>query len=147
MIERIVVGTDGSDTASKAVAQAIALAEKFDAELVVVSAYKPTSETRQREAAGVHVPGDLKDAVGPRDEVKLVLAQAGEQAGHSGVKIQPIAFEGDPVSALLDSAEKLRADLIVVGNKGMTGARRMLGSVPNNVSHAAPCSVLIVNTA
>jgi nucleotide-binding universal stress UspA family protein len=61
--------------------------------------------------------------------------------------VQTHASEGDPADAILDVAEEIKADLIVVGNKGMTGARRfLLGSVPNNVSHHAPCSVIIVKT-
>ena len=57
------------------------------------------------------------------------------------------AREGDPADAILDVAEEAKADVIVVGNKGMTGARRfLLGSVPNKISHHAPCSVYIVRT-
>ncbi len=57
------------------------------------------------------------------------------------------AREGDPADAILEVAEQTDADLIVVGNKGMTGARRfLLGSVPNKISHHAPCSVYIVRT-
>ena len=64
-----------------------------------------------------------------------------------GVEVETFAREGDPADAILDVAEERDADLIVVGNKGMTGARRfLLGSVPNKVSHHAPCSVLIVRT-
>ena len=62
-------------------------------------------------------------------------------------EVQTHAREGDPADAILDVAEEVKADLIVVGNKGMTGARRfLLGSVPNKVSHHAPCSVIIVRT-
>jgi nucleotide-binding universal stress UspA family protein len=65
----------------------------------------------------------------------------------AGLDVETFAREGDPADAILDVAEERDADLIVVGNKGMTGARRfLLGSVPNKVSHHAPCSVLIVRT-
>jgi nucleotide-binding universal stress UspA family protein len=65
----------------------------------------------------------------------------------SGVDVKTFAREGDPADAILDVAEEEGADLIVVGNKGMTGAKRfLLGSVPNKVSHHAPCSVLIIRT-
>lgn len=147
MISQIVIGTDGSETADKAVEQAIELASRFEAKLVVVSAYKPVSTAKQREAAGVDLPGDIRHGVGPRDAVNLILAEVTEKAAAAGVTVQPVAAEGDAVDAILDTAEKLKADLIVVGNKGMAGARRMLGSVPNNISHSAHCSVLIVNTA
>jgi nucleotide-binding universal stress UspA family protein len=62
--------------------------------------------------------------------------------------VETFAREGDPADAILDVAEEREADLIVIGHKGMTGARRfLLGSVPNKVSHHAPCSVLIVRTS
>ena len=65
----------------------------------------------------------------------------------AGVEVEIFARQGDPADAILDVAEETKADLIVVGNKGMTGARRfLLGSVPNKVSHHAPCSVLIIRT-
>ena len=59
--------------------------------------------------------------------------------------IHPV--QGDPSDAILTTAEKIDADLVVVGNKGMTGKKRfILGSVPNNISHHAPCSVMIIHT-
>ena len=65
----------------------------------------------------------------------------------AGVNVETYARQGDPADAILDVAEEQNADLIVVGNKGMTGAKRfLLGSVPNKISHHAPCSVLIVRT-
>ena len=65
----------------------------------------------------------------------------------AGAEVRTHARQGDPADALLDVAEELGADVIVVGNKGMTGAKRfLLGSVPNKVSHHAPCSVLIIRT-
>ena len=112
MFTRIVVGTDGSDTAGQAVDQAIDLARLSGATLGIVSAFQPVPKRRiQGEQEGA--PPDIAHEIGPREDVLLVLD----------------------------------ADLIVVGNKGMTGARRyLLGSVPNNVSHHAPCSVIIVRT-
>ena len=66
----------------------------------------------------------------------------------SGIEVETMAREGDPADAILDVAEEKKADLIVVGNKGMTGAKRfLLGSVPNKVSHHAPCSVMIIRTS
>ena len=85
--------------------------------------------------------------VNPREDVDATLRDAAERAEAAGVKVETFAREGDPADAILDVAEERGADLIVVGNKGMTGARRfLLGSVPNKVSHHAPCSVLIIRT-
>jgi nucleotide-binding universal stress UspA family protein len=68
-------------------------------------------------------------------------------AREAGVPVNVYPRQGDPADAILDVAEEQDADLVVVGNKGMTGAKRfLLGSVPNKVSHHAPCSVLIIRT-
>ena len=64
----------------------------------------------------------------------------------TSVKIRTHALPGDPADAILRVAGEMNADLIVVGNKGMRGASRILGSIPNHIAHKAPCSVLIVNT-
>jgi nucleotide-binding universal stress UspA family protein len=146
MFRRIVVGTDGSDTASEAVSQATELAKLSGATLQIISAFEPVPQQRLREEAG-EAPGDVQHAIGPREDVNAVLEAAAADAKQSGVDIQTHAREGDPADAILDIAEEVNADLIVVGNKGMTGARRfLLGSVPNKVSHHAPCSVIIVRT-
>jgi nucleotide-binding universal stress UspA family protein len=143
---RIVVGTDGSDTAAEAVRQALDLAMLSKAQLSVVSAYEPIPKRRveeEREGA----PADVHYGIGPREDVNLVLDAAAASARKEGVEVQTHPVEGDPAEAILNVAEEVKADLIVVGNKGMTGARRfLLGSVPNNVSHHAPCSVIIVRT-
>jgi nucleotide-binding universal stress UspA family protein len=76
-----------------------------------------------------------------------VLERAAWEATDAGVKaVEIFPREGDPAEAILALADEQGCDLIVVGNKGMTGARRLLGSVPNQISHHAPCSVLIVHT-
>ena len=81
--------------------------------------------------------------INPREDVDATLRGAAEAAREGGVEAETYARQGDPADAILDVAEEQGADLIVVGNKGMTGARRfLLGSVPNRVSHHAPCSVL-----
>jgi nucleotide-binding universal stress UspA family protein len=79
--------------------------------------------------------------------VETSLAEAAEAADAAGVEAHTHAREGDPADVIVDLAEEREADLIIVGNKGMTGARRfLLGSVPDKISHHAPCSVLIVRT-
>jgi len=143
---RIVVGTDGSDTAAEAVRQAVDLAKLAGAELSIVSAYEPVSKS-QVEGEQLHAPADVQYGIGPREDVNLVLDAAAAAARKEGVEVQTHPVEADPAEAILNVAEDTKADLIVVGNKGMAGARRfLLGSVPNKVSHHAPCSVIIVRT-
>jgi nucleotide-binding universal stress UspA family protein len=143
----ILVGTDGSDTARTALHQAIALAAQSGARLQIVSAYEPVSDHRLRNQQ-IEVPKDLEWMVNPRSDVLAVLQAAQDDASRAGVReVETFARQGDAADAILDVAEEQHADLIVVGNKGMTGAKRfLLGSVPNKVSHHAPCSVLIVRT-
>ena len=146
MFRSIVVGTDGSETAGKAVEAAVELAKLCDAPLHVVSAYEPVPKGRLREEAR-QAPDDTQWMINPREDVDATLSAAADSVREAGVKVETFAREGDPADAILDVAEEHDADLIVVGNKGMTGARRyLLGSVPNNVSHHAPCSVIIVRT-
>jgi nucleotide-binding universal stress UspA family protein len=143
---RIVVGTDGSETAGEAVHQAVDLAKLAGAQLSIVSAYAPLSE-RQVKEEQLAAPADVQYEIGPRENVNLVLNAAAAAAKAEGVEVQTHPVEGDPAEAILKVAEETKADLIVVGNKGMTGARRfLLGSVPNKVSHHAPSSVIIVRT-
>ena len=147
MIGSIVVGTDGSETAGKAVREAGELAAQVGASMEIVSAYEPVGKQRLREEAR-QVPEDMQWMVSAREDVDATLREAQEMLTDMGVKhVNVHAREGDPADAILDVAEERSADLIVVGNKGMTGAKRfLLGSVPNKVSHHAPCSVLIIRT-
>jgi nucleotide-binding universal stress UspA family protein len=147
MIGSIVVGTDGSETAGKAVREAGELAAQLGATMEIVSAYEPVGRQRLREEAR-QVPEDLQWMVSAREDVDATLREAAAQLKDMGVKeVNVHAREGDPADAILDVAEERGSDLIVVGNKGMSGAKRfLLGSVPNKVSHHAPCSVLIIRT-
>jgi nucleotide-binding universal stress UspA family protein len=147
MYGSIVVGTDGSETAKEAVRQAAELAKLVGAQLLLVSAYEPVSEARLSHERR-EVPEDVSWMVNPREDVQAVLDEEAERLQGEGLeKVETVAREGDPADAILDVAEEQNADLIVVGNKGMTGARRfLLGSVPNKVSHHAPCNVMIVRT-
>ena len=146
MFRSIVVGTDGSETATKAVRQAAELAQSVGGVLEVVSAYEPVGTTRLR-AERQQAPEDVQWMVNEREDVEASLASAVEAAEAVGAQVNTYARRGDPADAILDVAEERHADLIVVGNKGMTGAKRfLLGSVPNKVSHHAPCSVLIIRT-
>jgi nucleotide-binding universal stress UspA family protein len=147
MFKSIVVGTDGSETANTAVRQAIELAKPLQASLHIVTAFQPVSEDKlARERA--QIPEEMSWMVNPRDQVDATLKEAAGWADGEGLKIETYARQGDPADALLDVAEERDADLIIIGNKGMTGAKRfLLGSVPNKVSHHAPCSVLIIRTS
>ena len=146
MFRSIVVGTDGSDTATTAVRQAIELARAVGARIELVSAYEPVSDARLREESIV-VPKDLHWMINPREDVLATLEEAAGEIRTADVEVEIFARQGDPADAILDVAEERGSDLIVVGNKGMTGAKRfLLGSVPNKVSHHAPCSVLIIRT-
>jgi nucleotide-binding universal stress UspA family protein len=143
MIQTVAVGTDGSETADRAVDFAFDMAEKFGAKVVIASSYKPVSEDKvrrdQREA-----PEDIQWSINPTQEVDSALRTAAERAKGRGLETVTEAREGDPADVLCGIAEAHGADLLVVGNKGMQ--RRVLGSVPNSVSHKAPCSVVIVKT-
>jgi nucleotide-binding universal stress UspA family protein len=147
MFGSIVVGTDGSATAAIAVRHATELAGQFGARLHIVSAYEPVSDQRLRSER-IEIPKDLQWMVNPREDVLDLLESARNEAVEAGVsQVETFARQGDAADAILDVAEEQRSDLIVVGNRGMTGAKRfLLGSVPNKVSHHAPCSVLIVRT-
>ncbi len=143
MIQKVAVGTDGSETADKAVDFAFDVAEKFGAAVVICSSYRPVSEDKvrreQREA-----PEDIQWSINPTQEVDSTLNTAAERARGRGIETITEAREGEPADVLCEIAEAHGADLLVVGNKGMQ--RRVLGSVPNSVSHKAPCSVVIVKT-
>ena len=143
----ILVGTDGSSTAAHAVDHAIKLAADVGAKLVVVSAFEPVQPERPVPDS-LDAPENVQWALGPHEYVLAVLDRATQDAKAAGVN-EVFTFErqGDAADAILDVAEEQGCDLIVVGNQGMKGAKRfLLGSVPNKISHAAPCSVLIVRT-
>ena len=146
MFASILVGTDGSDTARTALRQAIEIAQQFGARLQIVSAYEPVAHQQLRNERAA-VP-DVEWLVKAREDVLRLLETAREAARQTGLeRVDTFARQGDAADAILDVAEEQGSDLIIVGNRGMTGAKRfLLGSVPNKVSHHAPCSVLIVRT-
>jgi nucleotide-binding universal stress UspA family protein len=146
LFSSIVVGTDGSATAALAVREAVDVAKATGATLELVSAYEPVREARLREERR-GAPADVQWAIHPRHEVEAALTDAADLAREAGVEVNTYARQGDPADAILDVAEERGSDLIIVGNKGMTGARRfLLGSVPDKISHHAPCSVMIIRT-
>jgi nucleotide-binding universal stress UspA family protein len=132
MYKTIVVGATKSETARRATEEAIELARSLDADLHLVAAY-PKDEG----------PIDGKDTPGRVDAERTLNAMIPH--GTPG-KCTTHALPGDPAEAILLIAREVNADLIVVGNKRMQGAARLLGSVPNDIAHRAPCAVLIAKT-
>jgi len=139
----IVVGTDGSDTAQQAVAEAVRLAKALDADVHVVTAFQPARGTKI-----VGAPEGAAKFWGPltNDVARATIDEAEARIRAAGVRVEAHMVRKPPADALLDLARELSATMIVVGNQGMSGPRRVLGSVPNKVSHEAPCNVLIVST-
>jgi nucleotide-binding universal stress UspA family protein len=143
MFKSIVVGTNGTETADIAVNRAVELAKLTGATLHVVSAYEPAPA----HVGGSRPPAEAAEwAISPHFKVDAVLDRATDIAKGGGIEIEVHGPKGDAASAILSVAEEASADLIVLGSKGMQGARRVLGSVPNKVSHRAPCDVMIVQT-
>jgi nucleotide-binding universal stress UspA family protein len=141
MFKSIVVGTDGSETAEVALRRAVDLARLTGAKLHVVSAYEPSPA---RVGGNQPVAEAAEWSVGSDFKVEAVLQRAQDTARTVDVEVH--APKGDAADSLIEAAKDHGADLIVLGSRGMRGARRVLGSVPNKVSHHAPCDVLIVQT-
>ena len=123
MYRKVLVGTDGSRTAAKAVDRAVEVAGASGASLTILSAGRP-------------------------DKAAAVVAAESARHTESGVDVVTKVVDDDPVAALVETAAAGGYDLLVVGNRGMTGVTRFLrlGSVPNKVTHQLPCSLLIVKT-
>ena len=139
VFEKVVVGADDSSTAREAVRVAADIARLAGGQFHIVTAFDPKTIRMEdlpqefRYTASVH----------PADILLQALSSLAEERG-----LEPVvhAVTGEPADAIIRIAERENADLVVVGNKGMQGVRRVLGSVPNKVAHGAPCSVLIVDT-
>jgi nucleotide-binding universal stress UspA family protein len=136
MFATIVVGTNWSSTADVAFARAVDLARLTGARLHVVSAKEPSP-------APVAGGDDLWNR--PDFHADDALAAALERLGASALEVDQHVLTADPAEAILGVAERCAADLIVVGSRGMH--RRVLGSVPNTLSHRARCDVMIVQTS
>jgi nucleotide-binding universal stress UspA family protein len=147
MYKVILVGTDGSETAAKAVSAAADVARSWGSELHIVSAFRSGSASAGMAAAA---GAPLVDTGVHHAMLEEAAKQVGEKAVETfgeGLQAHAHAIPGDAVDVILDTAVGVGADLIVVGSKGMRGARRYLGSVPNSVAHGAHCAVLVVKTA
>jgi nucleotide-binding universal stress UspA family protein len=141
----VVVGTDGSPTAQRAVTQAAELAKADGARLVIVTAFVPKGTASADVDA---VPADIRFTLTDRVQAEELANRGREVAKELGVaKVVVQAISGDPGSVLLEAAKDFDADLIVVGSRGLTShAHFLLGSVASSVSHHAPCDVLVAHT-
>ena len=140
MLSTIAVGTDGSDTAAKAVEAAAEIAKRFDAKLVLLSA---SQNARQAVSLGGQSE-ELQWATNPDARMREMLHRTEQDLADQRIDCTSLIEEGEPAEVLIRLAERCRADLLVIGNRGMQ--RRVLGSVPNSVTHKAPCSVYVVKT-
>ena len=148
----IVVGTDGSPTARRAVRDAADLALATGSYVHVVSAYRSDASIQAMTAtaamAGALPHGAFALSHSLAADAEETVTNAAKEFADRGVSVDTHAVPGDPADVLLSVAESVGADLIVVGSKGMAGTKRfILGSVPNKVAHHAPCNVLIVHTS
>lgn len=136
----VAVGTDGSATARRAVAEAADIARRFEATLVLLSAFPPS------KGAAANADDDVERqwATNSSARVKSMLERLEESFRREGIECVTRADEGDPAEVIVRLAADCGADLLVIGNKGIN--RRLLGSVPNSVTQKAPCSVLVVKT-
>jgi nucleotide-binding universal stress UspA family protein len=142
-VATVAVGTDGSETAAKAVDFALEMADRYGAKLVAISCYTPVPEDRLRKDQR-DAPQELVWSINPMQEVEATLREVEEKAQERRIAFFCEARQGNPADVLCSVAAEQSADVLVVGSQGMD--RRLRGSVPNTVSHSAPCSVMIVKT-
>ena len=141
MLSTVAVGTDGSATASKAVDAAIEIAQRFDAKLVLLSAFQDSTDPF---SASSQASVELQWTFNKDARVREILQRTEQELRDRKIECTTMIDEGDPAEVLNRLAEACDADLLVIGNRGMH--RRLLGSVPNSVTHKAPCSVYVVKT-
>jgi nucleotide-binding universal stress UspA family protein len=149
MYKNIVVGTDGSETSGIALEQAVMLAKAGGATLHIVHAFQNVSLSMAAMASGSGGPAVDLDRLntGMHEYGETVCDEAAAAARAEGLDVQTHVVASDPADALVSVATEVQADLLVVGNRGMSGLKRfVLGSVPNRIAHHAPCNLLIVHT-
>lgn len=140
MFNVVVVGADGSPTARRAVEAATEMALMSRGVLHIVSAFSPKSYA---DSSGSKEFVSLSN----EGEVESLLQSLSFIAKNRGVEVRTHAAKGAPSEVIVKMADELNADLVVVGNKGMKGVRRVLGSVPNSVVHSVNCSVAVIDTS
>ncbi len=142
--QTVAVGTDGSESSFRAVDRAATIAADAGARLLIICAYRPHRDTEGEQALGedaaFHVVGST-----PAEET---LRDARERASPTGsLEIDTVAVEGDAIERVIEVVTDRKADLVVVGNRGLNSlAGRLLGSVPQGISRRAGADVLIVHT-
>jgi len=144
MYKIVVVGTDGSPTADKAVEAAADIARGWGSSLQIVTAFR-APRAGMGAVAGVDMVDSGAGQAMVEEAARAVVEEAVKKHG-TGLQAEAYAGRGNPDDVILKRAQEINADLIVVGSKGMKGARRYLGSVPNSVAHGAHCAVLVVKT-
>lgn len=137
----IVVGVDSSETAREAARKAAGLAQHLGAQLVVISAYGKFEVERIGERSDEIILTTEQEALSTAENQVAPL-----RSEFPDLVLETVASEGKPAEALVAHAEKLEADLIVVGNKRVQGLARVLGSVAADVARKAHCDVYIVHT-
>ncbi|MEV4074126.1 universal stress protein [Nonomuraea fuscirosea] len=142
----VLVGTDGSASSFRAVSAAASLAAATGATLVLACAYLPMRESER--AAAADRLGELAYKVtGSTPADDALRAARGHAVAAGATDVVLTADQGDAVDVLIAAAARHRADLLVVGNRGLNSlAGRLLGSVPSAVTHRAACDVLVVHT-
>ena len=139
MFDVVIVGADDSRTARRAVEAAVNLAEISNGQLHIVSVFE------RHPHLDSSLPNEFKN-LSDEGDIEALLQSLSFIATSRG--IQPVlhAGRGDAADVIIKRAEEVHADIVVVGNRGMKGVRRVLGSVPNTVAHHAHCSVMVVDT-
>ena len=159
---KVLVGTDGSPTAMRAVDMASELSKRLGAKTTIVCVYQPPSEQdldayRSDPEDPVaqwnvgkevrDVPSEFKWRIAGTAQAEDILDRAAERAAKAGVDAEVRAIQGNPAEELIALAGSENFDMIAVGSVGMSGAKRfMLGNVPHRISHHAPTDVLILRT-
>jgi nucleotide-binding universal stress UspA family protein len=139
MFDVVVVGADFSPTARRAVVAATELVLMSKGSLHIVTAYDAKTKSVKQ------LPSEFANK-GQGGGTEAALQDLSFVAKKLGVDPVLHLVEGEPAKVIVDLADKVNADTIVVGNRGMKGVRRVLGSVPNSVAHEANCSVIIIDT-
>ncbi len=146
MYTTILVGTDGSGPAQAAIDAAGEIARRFDIDTVhIVTGYRPISSAEMISLSH-ELPEEFLSTLTADAPARNVVDEAKHDLESSGLMVQTHSVADSGADAILDVAERIGADLIVVGSRGYGVGRRLLrGSVSTKVAHHADCSVLIVH--
>ena len=141
-MQRIIVATDGSPGANRAIDTAVAMAKATGRELVVLTVGGNMTSAELRRLASTE--GDLTQAL--ESAADLVLSRACERARRGGVStVRTVSGWGDPAEAIIEAVKREKADILVVGRRGRSRlSRLLLGSVSQKLASLAPCKVMIV---